>query len=172
MGSENRSWKIRFAGGALLLFIVFLGMVVADVMAEGGWKYWRVMTPVYALVCIGLSLYIRHMKLKTFTVTIWHELFHWLGLLFSVYLISTLVQMGQISRFQGGIEELLLIALATYLAGVYIEPMFVLVGIAIGCLVVTVGFLSEYLYAILFPTLIISIIILYFIVRRKKNLNG
>ena len=55
----------------------------------------------------------------------------------------------------------------TFLAGIYIEPTFLITGIALGLLVLGIGYLNQYLYAIIFPLILVAIVALFFTARRK-----
>jgi hypothetical protein len=165
----SHPWKVRFGVSMAMLILAVLGMVVTDLKIDGSWLYWRIMTPVYALLSIGLSLYMRRKKLRDEIFTIWHEILHWIGLVLAIYLVSTLVQIGFISRFQAGVEVLILLAMATFLAGIYIESTFLVTGITLGLLVIGVGYLDQYLYAILIPLILIALVALFWTARRKIN---
>ncbi len=166
---ENPAWKLRFVVGIIMISLAVIGMIFTDMKSDGAWVYWRIMTPFYAALCIGLSIYLRKKEIKKTALTIWHEIFHWLGLLLAVFLVNALVQMGLVSRLQAGIEVLLLLALATFLAGVYTEPTFIVVGIALGLVVLFVAFLSNFLYFILVPVILVGVVSLYWISRRNKT---
>ena len=166
---HHPAWKPRFIVGIAMLFLALLGLVFTDLKMDGAWIYWRLMTPVYALMSIGLSMYLHKMKLRAAAWTIWHEILHWLGLVLSVYVVSLLVSMGFISRYLAGVEVILLLALTTFLAGVYIESAFLVIGVLLGLLVAGIGFLNQYLYSILLPAVMIAFFVIFFIVRRKKK---
>jgi hypothetical protein len=167
--TKHQAWKARFFVGITMLSIALLGMIITDLKVGGAWLYWRIMTPVYALLSIGLSLYLRHRQLHTAIATIWHEILHWLAFLLSIYLLSALVKMGFISQFQAGVEVLVILALATLLAGIYIEPAFLVIGIALGLLVAGIAFLDQYLYGILVPVVLIAILLIFWIARRHRS---
>jgi len=166
---HHHAWKARFIIGTIMLVLALLGMVLTDMKVGGGWFYWRIITPIYALLSLGLSLHLRHLQVRNTVAKIWHEILHWVGFLLSVYLVSALVKMGFISQFQAGVEVLVLVALATFLAGVYIEPTFLVIGIALGLLVAGVAFLDQYLYGILVPVVAIAVVMLFWLSRRKKT---
>ncbi len=166
---QHPAWKLRFIVGVIMLCLALLGMMVTDIKSEGAWLYWRVATPVYALLSIGLSVYLRHKELKKTVWTIWHEIFHWIGLLLSVLLVHLLIEMGFVSRYQAGIEVLLLLSLATFLAGVYTEPTLIVIGFALGLLIVVIGFLNQYLYFLLIPIILLGALSIYWMSRHKKQ---
>ncbi len=165
----HHAWRARFAIGLIMLAIAFIGVAVTDVQTGGAWYYWRIMAPIYALLSVGLSLYLRHMRLRSIVWTIWHEVLHWLGLIVSVYVLSLLVSIGLVSRFQEGLQVLLLLALATFLAGVYIEPTFIVVGIILEILALVIAFISQYMYGIMLPIIAVAIALIFWISRRHKH---
>lgn len=168
--SVNKNvWRIRFIVGFLMLTIAFVGMVFTNISSQGGWIYWRTMTPIYALLCIGLSLYLRHMKLSDTLVTVWHEIWHWFGLLLAVFVLSKLVDMGFMNHLQAGVQVLLLLALATFLAGVYIDSTFIITGILLGLMIWMVGFLNLYLYAFALLGIIVFALVFYVVTKLKKT---
>lgn len=166
---HHPAWKIRFSIGLVMLVLAFLGMIITDIKLEWAWGYWQVIVPVYAALSIVLSFYLRHMKLRTAVVTIWCEVLHWGGLIGAVFLIAFLVKIGFVSRFQAGVEVLVLLALATFLAGVYFEPVFMLVGLILGLLVMAVALVTQNVYLVLIPLALIALVALVLISRRKKH---
>ena len=167
--SAHTAWRARFIVGFLMLAIAFLGMIFTNITSQGGWIYWRTMTPIYALLSIGLSLYLRKMKFSDTVTNVWHEIWHWFGLLLAVFLLSKLVDMGFINQLQAGIQVLLLLALATFLAGVYIESTFIVVGILLGLMIWMVGLLNLYLYAFALLGIIVFALVFYLISKFKKT---
>lgn len=168
VGEETNAstlWKLRFTVGVIMLCLAFIGMLFSSLRADGGWVYWRIMTPVYALLCIGLSLGVRRKKTSaTFSITIWHEVFHWLGFLVTVYLVTLLVPVF-LTTFLGGLVILLLLALATFLAGIYSEPTFIVIGIAMGLLVAGVSIIGY----VLLPIIVVSVGIMFWLSRRRTK---
>lgn len=56
--------------------------------------------------------------------TIWHELVQWFGLALAVYLVSIFVNIGLIGRFEAGLVVLTMLALNTFITGIYVESTF------------------------------------------------
>lgn len=156
-------WKIKFFVGTVMLALAFIGMIFMILKSDGAWIYWRIMTPVFALLCIGLSFYLRHKNIKTMS-TIWHEILHWSGLLGSILLVTLLVP-ALISRFIASIVVMILLALATFLAGVYTEATFMLIGLVMALLVVGMTFIG-YLFI---PIIVAAVVLLFWLSRRVKE---
>ena len=70
-------WKARLSVGIIMLALAFLGMIVTDVRTVGGWDYWKWMVPVYAILALWLSWYVKRKQQTVSPITIWHEVLHW-----------------------------------------------------------------------------------------------
>lgn len=147
-------WKARLGVGIAMLVLAFLGMVLTDVQRQGGWDYWRWMVPVYALLALWLSWYVRRTREVISPITLGHELLHWLGVIGAVFLVSFFVNIGIISRFIAGIFDLTLLSLGVFIAGIYIESTFLLIGLALGACACVSAVFIQYLYAIMIPILL------------------
>ena len=162
-------WKGRLYVSLVMLILAFLGFVVMQISRDNAWHYWRIMAIVYALLSLGFSWYCQHYNLRSAVFTIWHELFHWLGLLLSIFLITYFVDIGLVGRYVASLEIMVLIAFATFLIGVYIEKTFLFVGLLIGAFSGAIGFVEEYLYNIMLPVMIIVIIAIIWMIRHKSK---
>ncbi len=167
--SLQHPFRARFYTGLFLFFLAFIGLVITDLHHNGGFSYWRYIIPVFAIVGVFLSWYLRHNNQSHSVAFIWHELLHWAGLLIAVYLISELLRIGLLSRFAASLVILTMLSLGLFLAGIYIEITFLVLGLVIGCFVVIIAFLAEYLYVVSIPLVIIGIILLFFLARKKKT---
>ena len=106
---HKHPWKARLLVTLIMLIMAFAGLVVSDVKKDGAWTYWRVMVPCFALLCLWLSWYLRRTAKHVLTpITIWHEMLHWLGLILTVYLISTFVNMGVMGKKKAVIRSRIL----------------------------------------------------------------
>jgi hypothetical protein len=101
--------------------------------------------------------------------TIWHEILHWGAVVGAVYILSVFVDIGLMGGFLAGIVMMLMLALATFIAGIYIENTFLLVGVALGAFSLVVAMFSEYLYAILLPVIFIAIGVSFWLSFRKRH---
>lgn len=166
-------WKAKILVSVLMLMLAFLGLIISDLHLDGGWIYWKWIVFAYALLALGLSFYTRKSEQKMSAVTIAHELFHWLGVIFAVFAVTFLVNHGVISRFDAGIFDLILLSLGVFLAGVYIEHTFFVVGITLSLMAIVTGLLVQYMYAIIIPLLLVSFFIIVFVVWHKhRNLEN
>jgi hypothetical protein len=146
--------KARFAVGIIMLVLAFFGMVVTDVYKGGSWDYWKWVVPIYAILALGLSIYVKKAKETYSPKTLFHEALHWAGLIGSIFLTSHFSALGLMSRFEVGLVHLVLVALAVFTAGIYIEPIFLFIGLCIGGFAFLAAAFVEYIYAVAVPVLI------------------
>ena len=166
-------WMARLIVGLAMLLLSFIGLIVTDLFQQGSFDYWRVMVPLFAVMSIGLSSYLRRKKHLITFVKIWQEILHWLGLIVAVYLFSVFVQMGIIGRFQAALGTIILLALTTYLAGIYLDVGFVIIGIVLGIFAAGAALMAEYLYTIMLPlTLIVALVIIYIAHKKYRKMSN
>ncbi len=166
---NGSSFKIRLLVALLMLVLGFIGVIVTDIKKDGAWYYWRFLAVVYAVLSIGLSSHLKRKGWKTTIYTIWHEIAHWVGLVGAIMVASYFVQVGLISRFEASLLTLLLLALATYLAGIYTEPTMVLIGILLGVFAAGIAFVDEYLFSILLPVTLAAAVVLALYIHHKHK---
>lgn len=169
---HKHPWQARLGVALAMLILAFIGMVVTDLNQTGGWDYWKWVIPIYAILALWLSWYTRKRSDALRPVTIWHELLHWTGLILAVVIVSYLQHLGTISRFAAGLFDLVLLSLAVFLAGIYIEATFFVIGIALGLLALFSGFILQYLWSFVLPILVAAAIVVgltIWISHRKKN---
>lgn len=104
-------------------------------------------------------------------LTIWHEVLHWVGLFTAAFLVSVFVGMGIMGRFEAALMMLTLLALTTFLAGIYYETSFIVIGLVLGFFTAGAAFLEEYLYSILLPATLIVVVIVLWVMHKKHQLS-
>jgi len=167
--SPKHPWRVRTIVGLLMLILSFVGLIITDTTKDEAWYYWRAMTPIYALLSIILSWYLRGTAVYTFKTEIWQEILHWIGLLLAVYIVSTFVSIGLIGKFEAGLTVLVLLAIATFLAGIYHDIIFMIVGIILGIFSLAAAILNQYLYTLMLPVTLVAATVMVFII--YKNLH-
>ncbi len=171
--NNNTAFKTRLITASIMLMLGFIGVFITDIKKDGAWHYWQFLAVVYAALSLALNWHLKRKGWKTTLLTIWHEIAHWVGLMAAIFVASYFVSIGLVGRFEASLLTLLLLALATYLAGIYIESTLIFVGIALGVLGACIAFLDAYLYNVLLPITIVTAIILVLMIRysHKKSTN-
>ena len=76
----NARWRARLLVDALLLLLAFFGMVIIDYRIQDSWMYWRIMVPIFAILCIWLSWFVKD-SLDISYGRIGKEIVQWIALL-------------------------------------------------------------------------------------------
>ena len=166
---HSHPWRARVIVTLLMVILGFIGLVITDISKVHAWTYWRLMVPVFAILCLGLSWYLRKGQHVVRITTIWHEILHWIGLGLSVYLVDLFVRIGIMGRFEAALMVLTLLSLTTFLAGLYVDVTFVAIGILLGAFVAGAAYLEEYLYSIFLPITLGAVIVLFLIIHRSHR---
>ncbi len=166
---KDRSWRWRLLTCIAMFVLASVGVVLTVLKQEMSWNYWRLLSCLFALISLALSFYLKKSKETRSLVTIWHEIFHWIGLVFSVGLLSNMVRIGILSPFAASIQALVLLSLATFLAGVYIEKTFLFIGVLMGLFALLLSYISVYSYLLFIPISIAFLVGLYWFVRTKSR---
>ncbi len=165
----HRLWKWRFAIGALMFVMAFIGVVLTIVKQRSSWGYWRFLSCFFAVLSLVLSAHLKHYSWKDSLVTVWHEIFHWLGLILAIGILSNMVHLGLLSPFAASLQAITLLALATFLAGVYIERSFLFIGGLMGCFALLLSYISIYSYLFAIPIALLFLVGFYLFIRNKSH---
>lgn len=166
---SRRRWKARLIVCLLMLALAFVGLIVMDLHSGAYWLYSRIMAVIYALLSLWLFWYLHRGKHMIHGSTIWHQMLHWLGLLLAVYLTSIFVSTGVMGSTQAGLVTLVLLALTIFLAGVYTDTSFMLIGITLAIFAAGAALVQAYLSALMIPVILIAALIIYTILHRDKK---
>lgn len=147
-------WKARLGVGIAMLALAFLGVLLTFFLTNGGWEYWTWIAPVYAILVLGLSWYIR--REKEIAHPIWHEMLHWLGLFIAVLLIILYVHLGIVSKNMGALFVLTLLAFSVFIAGVYVEKTFLLIGAVLALFALMVAYTAKLMLALVLVILVLA----------------
>lgn len=162
-------WKVRLYTALFMICLSFLGLIITEIRQEGAWHYWRILCLLFAIISISLHVFLRRHEKVSYIGTIWHEILHWLGLLLAVCILSVMVDIGILGRFLSSIAVMILLALSTYLAGIYMDVTLLFVGIFLGLFSLGLSFVSAYLYPALIPVVLIGAAVLWFYLRKKHR---
>ena len=153
----------------VMLGLAFIGVIITDISKTYALIYWQVMAVVYAILCLGLSAYIRHSTRVLRLVSLWHEVLHWLGLGACLLLVWYFVDIGIVGRFEAALMVLTMLALTTFLVGVYVDYSFLLIGIMLGLFAASTAFMEVYLFSIVLPLTFAAGAGLYFFMRTRHR---
>lgn len=166
---HHKRWKARLIVCISMLALAFIGLIIMDVHSASYWLYSRIMAVIYAILSIGLFWYLNRKQHKINSSTIWHQLLHWLGLLGAIYLVDIFVRTGIMGSTEAGLASLTLLALTIFLAGIYTDIAFILIGLTLGIFAAGAALIEAYLSVIMVPVILIAGLIIYLLLHKEKR---
>ncbi len=147
---------------SLLLVLCFIGIAYTDISGDSSMRFWLWMVPVFAIAAITLewSRYIRE-DIDGFKF-IWHQFLHWLAVFIALKVTFILLELGRLSNDGASFVLMTIMSLATFLAGIYINWRFIVLGVFIALATVIAAYLEAYVW-LLIPILLALIAIIFFI---------
>lgn len=161
-------WRGRMATAIIMLLLGFLGLIITNTYPDISWIYWAILSVIYALLCIWLSIFLKRWNVRP-GHSVWRDIVHWIALLVAVYLNIIQVNAGVIGTLEGGILNMELLALATFLGGIYIDATFILIGLTLAYFVIVISLIQSYLLAAAIPIVIIAAIIIIIVARYRRQ---
>lgn len=162
--NKQHHWKVRLTVAIIMLVLAFIGIIFTNIFSTGAWGYWKTIVPIYALMALWLSWFMRRDQTVVKPITIWHEVLHWVGLFGTILLVELYIESGLLSRTLASLFALTLLSLTVFTIGIYVESTFILIGIILALFATIVAVAIEYLYAFTIPALVIGIgVIVYMI---------
>jgi len=166
---SHKRWKARLFVCITMLALAFVGLIIMDLHTKAYWLYSRIMAGLYAILSLWLFWYLHRGEHKIHGSTIWHQMLHWLGLLLAVYLTSIFVSTGIMGTTQAGLVTLTLLALTIFLAGVYTDTSFMLIGITLAVFAAGAALVEAYLSALMIPVILVAALVIYIMLHREKH---
>ena len=146
-----------------------VGIGVTDVSPRHGLWYWMAMAPIFG----GANIYFAWSRTQKAgakgSMLIWNQVIHWMGFLAAIFLVYLLNSTGRMNSADAGLVALLVLALATFLAGVHGDWRFYIMGVLLGAAVAGAAFLEEFLWMMLLPLMAAIIIAVIWFVRKKSS---
>ncbi len=151
---ERGRWpRIQLIVFCALLFLAMLGMGVTESREDGGWEYWIFLVLVYGLTSVTLAWRQAKQKGEPGWRMIRKQVLHWVGALVTLKSLFLLEKTDIMSREAVSDVSVIILALACYLAGVHFQWMFLLIGIFVGIMAMTLAYAEQYIvWLIMIPT--------------------
>lgn len=132
-----------------LITLSVIGVAITDFSPRLSTYYWFVMLPVFAVGCLIIEWsHARKRGTGSFKI-LGRQLLIWIGVLLSIGLVYALLSNGRLDYENTGLIILLLLALATYSAGVIVDYRLCLLGISLGLTLLLMSYLEEYIWVML-----------------------
>jgi uncharacterized membrane protein len=140
----------------ILIVLAVIGVAYTDVAPGKSTWYWEVMAPLFGLFCVISEWFRVKEKGLGRMELIRTQILHWGAFLFLIWLVFLpVVQQNLNSDITGNIL-LIMLALSTFLAGVYLNWRLCVVGILMGFGVIVTAMLDQSVFLILVIAIVIA----------------
>ena len=166
-----KHWKARMVVSSILLFLSLVGVVISCLVRETSFSrwYWTGAVIIFAVISLWLSRKDGPKPKRVTGLAIWHGALHWLALLVIIFHIHLLVYSGITDNITAVLVILLLLALTTFLAGLYYDSLFTLIGIILFILAIFTTLLYQYVLLVVIIAVIVIAAVIYWLYRRKTS---
>jgi len=151
----------------LLMLLAIIGIGITDFSPQLSHWYWLAMVVITGIACIVMEWSRARKKGLSATTILKKEVFIWLGVLVAVNLVYFLFHSGRLDSENTGLVILLILALATFLAGLRLDWRLCLLGGLLGGALILATYLEEFLWIVLMVVLAAAAGI-YFMARLKS----
>jgi nitrogen fixation-related uncharacterized protein len=165
---QRHYWKIHAIIAFVLILLSFVGVLLTNFMSTVAWKYWNISIPIFALLCIGLNWADNQSRPYALKL-LFQEVLHWSGILLTIYLVSVFVHYGLISNIDAGLFVLTLLALGTFMAGIYLNKTFYIISFIQALFVFSTIFFIKYLILISIILIVVFLVLLFWRARHTQK---
>ena len=151
-----------------MLVLAFINWLLIEIH-QAYWVFTYLMAGIDAILSVWLVWYVQRHQATPFPGNLWHMILHWIGLVAVMYLIAVFVNRGAITPSEAALFALLVLALTLYLAGIYTDTTFMLIGIILAVLAAGTVLIKSYLWLVMIPLLIIAALIILVMVTRDRQ---
>ncbi|MCB1688415.1 MAG: hypothetical protein KDI33_08015 [Halioglobus sp.] len=156
----SRQHLIEAIVGMTLLVLAFFAIASSDVSATGTRTYWSLLILVFAVTAfasdrIHTGHSFGHLP-SALTIFL-----HWLGIFAAIQIVHYLVATDRMANADIGLTNGLVLALGTYLFGLYSNWRMAVIGFALALGTAGVAFIEEFVW-FLFIVAVVAILILFF----------
>ncbi len=154
----------------LIVLVVLSGVGVAinDYSPKSAFRYWLWMAPTFGVISIAAAWWRAHRRDESIAIAVQRQVLHWAGVVGAVYLIYLLQSTGRMENEAAGLAALIIIALASFLAGVHSDWRLMVLGAVLGVTVVGFAILEQIIWVVVLPLMLIIIVVAALYIRRAR----
>jgi len=153
----------------VLVLLSAVGVAVNDQSPASALRYWLWMAPTFGIVSI-VAAWWRAARSGTSVMTaVQRQVLHWVGVVGAVCLIYMLQRTGRMENEAAGLTALVVIALASFLAGVHSDWRLMVLGVVLGITVVGFAILETiFIWLVVAAIAALAIAGIVFYLRRSR----
>lgn len=151
-------WMVRMVLAVVLVGMSLIGLALVAAGAAAEQWYFHLLVVAFA----GVSVW-EH-TVATGSDWSWRNVrglvLHWLGFVVAFNLLFVLLRQGMLQRNEVALVAMILLGLTVYLAGVYYDSTFLVVGPVVALAGVGVGYVQQYLFILMFLLVLVIVAVL------------
>jgi hypothetical protein len=151
----------------VLVLLSAIGVAINDVSPQSAFRYWIWMAPTFGVTSVAAAWWRAQRRGESVATAVQRQVFHWAGVGGAVYLIYMLQSTGRMENEAAGLSALVVIALASFLAGVHSDWRLMVLGVVLGITVVGFAILEQIIWVVVIPALLVILIAIGIYIRRK-----
>jgi hypothetical protein len=148
-----------------LLLLAALGIGITDFSIGYGSWYWALMVPVFGVTSLLSGTARARNDGRSVALELKNQLLHWSATFVAVEIVFVLEAQGRFNNTDTGLAALMVLALASFLAGVHGDWRFMLVGVLLGGATAGAAFVEQFIWMGLIP--IVGAVVLYWLRRTR-----
>lgn len=172
MSADNSSTKqTGITQGVFVVLVIFalIGVVIADISPSDAHGYWVFTLGVFAAAAIYCGRKQTDMDGEPVRGFFMKQVIHWIGALVAILCVYTLLHTGRINFEEAGLIMLLVLALASFLAGTHVGWRFYVLGALLAGATVAAAYIEEFMWVIIL--LAVAIVALTFYWSKRNSVK-
>jgi hypothetical protein len=153
----------------VLVMLSGVGVAINDYSPKSAFRYWIWMAPTFGVISIVAAWWRASRRGESVATAVQRQVLHWAGVIGAVYLIYLLQSTGRMENEAAGLAALIIIALASFLAGVHSDWRLMVLGAVLGVTVVGFAILEQLIWVVVLPLLLIIVVAVVIYVRRARS---
>ena len=142
------------------------GLAYTDIFPARSVPFWMLTTILFGVIAI---IHVVRSDRPDRTVMVLKQVVHWAAFLGAMFLLHSHAVMDLVAGDPFGLVVLILLGLATFLDGVYVDWRFCIVGLVLGSGVVLVAWLDDWALVLALATLVVvAAAALFFVMRHLR----
>jgi len=150
-----------------LVVLSAIGVAINDYSPKSAFRYWLWMAPTFGVTSIAAAWWRAQRRGDSVATAVQRQMLHWAGVVCAVYLIYLLQSTGRMENEAAGLAALIVIALASFLAGVHSDWRLIVLGLVLGVTVVGFAVLEQIIWVVALPSLLILLISVVWYIRAR-----
>ena len=172
--SADHPKKEWIGASEYMLIVIFIisggGVAITDMSPSWGYWFWFGLVPLLAVTSLYRSwVGVENKREAGVFWTLRVQILHWLGLLGALDIVFLLyTYTNRIDAAQAGLVSLLVVSLATFLAGIHFHWHFAVLGVMLAFSTLAMAWIEAFVW-VLIPLVAIAVAVVLFFTHRFKD---